>query len=345
MTTYTIDNYYHVLGIQKNAPLEDIKKAYWTKAKLLHPDKNKNADAHEQFVLLNEAYEYVQNQKTGKVYNPSRKSYTASTKARGDWKDRERERARTRAQQYARMKYEEFIKTDHYKSIASLDVIASYIGFFLSIAVVVVFPAIAMILYGVAGLGAGILVNFLLLPGTMKAIRNAPSLNNGADSVMHIIKTNSFLMTSFTLLNVFIILKFGLQTLVSPWILLMIHVLAITLVYLFSKSGNERFKKYFYSFGIAPLVINALLLINFIFSFDPVQETYRFRNDMQSVGTRGGTKRQESTYIYLENGRYEAYPGIRVFLDYEELKYADDITYTFREGILGFRVMTDYQFK
>jgi hypothetical protein len=346
MTTITTDNYYEILGIQKNASLEDIKKAYRAKAKVLHPDKNKSPDAHENFILLNEAYEYLQNLKTGKFYDHTKKTYTARPKNKRTTEDRkntEREKARARAQQYAKMQYEEFIKTDFYKSVASLDTIASHVGFFIALIVVILFPIVTTILYGVSGFGAALLINFIVSPMTVNAIRDSPSLNLGefSNSVLHIVKTNGFLITTLSIINILIILKFGLQTLISPWLLLITHCVVIAVVFFVRKSKDEKFKLYYKAFCIAPLFINSLLLINFIFSFNPVNETYKFTNDLQA--SRRGY--QESTYIYLENDTYEEYPGIRTFLDYEEMRNKKHVTYTLKKGILGFRVVTDYVFK
>jgi hypothetical protein len=50
-------DYYKILEIPRNASLEDIKRAYRYKAKLVHPDVNDSAKAHEVFVVVNEAYE------------------------------------------------------------------------------------------------------------------------------------------------------------------------------------------------------------------------------------------------------------------------------------------------
>ena len=54
-------DYYEVLGIQKNASPEQIKKAYREKAKQYHPDMNRDnkKEAEEKFKEVSEAYEVL----------------------------------------------------------------------------------------------------------------------------------------------------------------------------------------------------------------------------------------------------------------------------------------------
>ena len=50
-------DYYKILDIPRDATIEDIKRAYRYKAKIVHPDINNSPKANEVFAVVNEAYE------------------------------------------------------------------------------------------------------------------------------------------------------------------------------------------------------------------------------------------------------------------------------------------------
>ena len=62
-------DYYEVLGIDKNASEDEIKKAYRKLAKKYHPDVNKAKDAEEKFKEVNEAYEVLSNPQKKQIYD------------------------------------------------------------------------------------------------------------------------------------------------------------------------------------------------------------------------------------------------------------------------------------
>ncbi len=63
-------DYYKILGVEKNASDEDIKKAYRKAARKMHPDLNPNdKDAHQKFQQVNEANEVLGDPEKRKKYD------------------------------------------------------------------------------------------------------------------------------------------------------------------------------------------------------------------------------------------------------------------------------------
>src|SRR5690349_3366600 len=63
-------DYYKILGIEKNASEEDIKKAYRKLARKHHPDLNPNdKEAHKKFQQINEANEVLGDPEKRKKYD------------------------------------------------------------------------------------------------------------------------------------------------------------------------------------------------------------------------------------------------------------------------------------
>lgn len=101
-----IKDYHKILGIERDADLESIKKAYRELAKKYHPDINKSPDAHQKFIEITEAYEVLSNSTVRQHYISRDYDFTDEV-IRAEF-ERARRAARENAQRYARMKYEKF---------------------------------------------------------------------------------------------------------------------------------------------------------------------------------------------------------------------------------------------
>ena len=99
--------FYNILGLKPGADADELRKAFREKAKLYHPDLNADPDAHEDFIRVHTAYEMAIGHLNGK-YRDSRPeqpvSYAAAEVAM------RRAAMKNKAEYYARMKYEEFVK-------------------------------------------------------------------------------------------------------------------------------------------------------------------------------------------------------------------------------------------
>jgi len=62
-------DYYKVLGIDKNASVDDIKKAYRKLALKYHPDKNGDEESAQKFKEINEAYQVLSDPQKRKQYD------------------------------------------------------------------------------------------------------------------------------------------------------------------------------------------------------------------------------------------------------------------------------------
>ena len=73
-------NYYGVLGIDQNASMQDIKRAYKKLAFEYHPDKNKNIGSEEKFKKIGDAYNVLIDTEKRKIFDQDLKIYNLKCK-------------------------------------------------------------------------------------------------------------------------------------------------------------------------------------------------------------------------------------------------------------------------
>jgi len=127
-----INNYYEILGIQSNASIDDIKKAYRKKARLYHPDINPAPDAKDHFISITEAYEFLIAN-----YQKIKTDDQLYQQAMDDWRKYRQDRSRKRASVYVRSSYETFKSTKFYKTTRIFDGTSIIFSFIVSIMVLI----------------------------------------------------------------------------------------------------------------------------------------------------------------------------------------------------------------
>lgn len=128
----TLIDYYNILGLPADSSIDEIKKAYRTKARLYHPDINPDPDAKDLFISVTEAYEFlISNHEKLKTDDQ------AYHQAMEDWRKYRQDRSRKRATAYARTSYNTFKSTKFYKTTRIFDGTTIIFSFVISIMVLV----------------------------------------------------------------------------------------------------------------------------------------------------------------------------------------------------------------
>lgn len=102
---------YATLGVGRTADAAALRTAYRSLAKRYHPDVSREPDAHHQFIRITEAYEILSDPLRRKRYDlalQQRSRPTGPSPRQQQAAQRDREQAKARAEQYSRMRYQQF---------------------------------------------------------------------------------------------------------------------------------------------------------------------------------------------------------------------------------------------
>lgn len=349
--------------------MQEIVRAYRKKAMQLHPDRNPAPDATQQFILLEEAYKYIRSLREIKNTKGGDEQLNEFAK----WWEGEKENVRKRAEGYSQMRYKEYQNSEKHKFYtAKNNIVNGIVGIaaifaliivplwwyatgdnenmyllliyvlFVSPLGIVVFSQLKLFRESIKGFGKSIVISTAYLRKKMIALYRGEE-----------IPARWLNALVFTGLNGFLIFKVVVNTLVPIHISLLVFALAILSGFLISRFHKKKLKgdNLYHAFCIAPVYINVLFAINYVVSFNTEVETYRFKPKYEIVPSRSSPPfywylktKSPTSLIILEGEKYKEYKGLRVFLFFDEVKGNNTVTYTFKTGILGIRVMKDYKF-
>lgn len=159
----TISDYYRILDLNPGCTVEDIKKAYRSKAREFHPDINHSPDAKDMFIGVTEAYEFLLT-----YFEKIRRNEDAYRKAMEEWKKYRQTRSRQKAGVYAQTSFVRFKNTNFYKTTRIFDATAIVSSLLVSVLVLIaaVYGYIFRIHHPIPGVedpSVGVLVIFILL--------------------------------------------------------------------------------------------------------------------------------------------------------------------------------------
>ncbi|WP_282035516.1 J domain-containing protein [Saccharicrinis aurantiacus] len=335
-----MNNYYQILGVTSNATSAQIKKAFRAKAKLLHPDVNKAENAHEAFVLLTEAYEFLINTAGTYTNTAKQKQQQAQRRAayKKEWEQKEREKARAKAQEYARMKYEAYIKSDVYKTTEAINVVVDFIGLIFILFLIIGLPVFTYIEHGNIAL---IISGIVLLPTSPLWFRFiVRTLSTGKLRSFYIKKEATLKSKTITFVVLFIlngVLFFNvvLNTLVNIYVILGLYLFTFTIALFLSKRYKSHFTRVYYKFLLAPGIVNLFFCINYWVSFNQHEQQHWYTYKMGSPVFKE---------IVIDNNKFDQYIGMRFFLIDEELKDGSQINFTLADGLFGLKTVHNVEF-
>lgn len=333
METDLLQKYAALLEVAPGASIPEIRQAYRRKAVQYHPDKNPSPDAHEQFVLLTEAYQYMVARKSGKLAHP-RKKVTQDE----FWEQYAREEARKKARHAAGMHFEKFRQSKEYPN-PNFDFIG-HLSFLFYFLLLLSMPFGLYFVLGRDGLMAAGALLLLTSPFTYSHLRYMPrwDLKRFLRRTKEIMMSRYFGAGVLFVVNMIIFFWIDLRTLITLSALLGLFGIGATVAFAWGEWKGKRTpaRRLFRLVCVGPALVHIALLLNFLISFHPVQETYEYYQ-------LPGRRRQPSPVIRLENGRYDSYPGIRTDLFWSSFDGGSQVTYTFRTGLFGIRVMSSYE--
>ncbi len=337
--------YYDILGVPSSANLAEIKQAYRRKAKQLHPDRNPSPDAHEQFLQLSLSYDFLHHLKTTGKRISRRQPRRETTLSRKEQEAKRRDESRARAKKNARMRFETYKKTGHYKNSVAVEEITNFVSLLLSVFILFVSPVLFYFKMGVSGLILSIVLvlsSFPIWIDIFKRPRTYLDLSNLQEALGRVIHFDGFQSISSLAVNGSLFCLIGLSTLIPLWVQLVTLLIASAAGFLYAYFFKRMQYLWFLGLGLGPFIVLFTLLTNYVGSHSPVKEEYSYK---QEVSRNADGSSERNTCITLDGHVYDECKGIRFFMEQREVKRHRKVNYTFEEGFFGWRVMTDYEFE
>ncbi len=157
---FTASEYFKILDLPDDSPVEEIKKAYRKKARLYHPDINHSSDAKDLFIVVTEAYDFLLT-----YHEKIKADEEAFHRAMEEWRKYRQYKSRRRAEVYSRTSYNKFKNSKLYRSTRIMDGTTILFSFCVSIIVTIysIYGYIYRLRHPIPGLEKPSVFTFIML--------------------------------------------------------------------------------------------------------------------------------------------------------------------------------------
>lgn len=318
---HTTAHYLAILGLASNATSNDVKIAYRKLAKQFHPDRNASADAHQKFIEITEAYEMLT-----RTSAPFEKVYQTV-----NHKEEMRKKAREKATQAARMKYEAFLKSDYYRYTSALSYVIDVFILVFTLALTAFISSQFLVADNVTG--AWVVVGVYVCCATLViyiVTRNRKiQLRDYVNALRTFVGYQSTQQFICVLFSVVIFLSIGLLTLIPVDTILMSYLTLILAGVVMNRYNVKGLRK-LWPYAL-PTCFSCLLCINYIFS-----------NSAKTVSYT--TEHVYNSYVlHFTRNELAEFAGARFFFDQSVVYETHTINYSFEDGLFGIKVVKQRQ--
>jgi hypothetical protein len=347
-----IEHYFNLLGIPKKASLDDVKKAFRAKAKKIHPDRNPSLSAHSDFLELNEAFDFLssflkENKQFGADESTLNNSYD-------NWEKTVKENVRKKVKEQARMSFQAYMNSEYFRSDTLIECFFTHLIFLVTVFNLLILPIVLAYHYTWIGLSMALIENVLMILFTTSAVRNLDKLNwrQFIEASLFVLKTKLGIGILLFAFNTIIFITIGLYTLIPLKTLITLYFLLGIIGVGFGTLLNFRQKRtlhssllYFHGLSIFPTIVSLFLLLNFVFSSEPINEKYAFQSTEQYSKHGDRYILRKTGLIELEHNAYNNYTSLRSFSNHSNLMDKGNIHFTFENGLFGIKVLKEYRFE
>ena len=332
---------YSVLELPYGANEAQVRSAFRRLSLKWHPDRNKSEEATTRFIQIHAAYDFLQRHllKGKRPQFPNEPENENESIA---------EDPLEQACKNARMRYEEYLKSDRYQQDLTHENFNQFFGFLLSFLLVTALPVFLFLRFGISAIPVIIALILITSMFWFPAFRNFGKIEFGRlKGGFFKFYQESFIAEILVLsIAVFWMVAICFRVFIEPRYLITVFILlAATFFGIFFYKKIHFYNRYFAAISAAGLLIGLFFSINNVLGYNLRKETYTgIENGSMFPGVGNNSALQDEKWptFRLPGNKYHQYPQIRFHLSGNKDERIE-VSYIIGTGFFGFTYLADKQ--